>query len=284
MKDIKRRIKSVESTGQITKAMELVASAKLRRAKERAQNAAPFFSTLYETISDISSSVKDLSSEYVKSRPVKNSLLVVIAGDRGLAGGYNANIFKLANAATEQRKENGIGTKIIAVGKKAVDYYEKRNMMVAGFAGVAEEIDQIRVGRIAEIATELYQNGEVDEIILFYTRFASALSQVATEMKLLPLQDLSASEKKQSALEDCIYEPSPAVVFDSIVPLYLSGILYGSIVESFASEQGARRAAMESANDNAQEMIESLSLKYNRARQAAITQEISEIVSGAGNL
>lgn len=284
MKDIKRRIKSVESTGQITKAMELVASAKLRRAKERAQNAAPFFSTLYETISDISSSVKDLSSEYVKSRPVKNSLLVVIAGDRGLAGGYNANIFKLANAATEQRKENGIGTKIIAVGKKAVDYYEKRNMMVAGFAGVAEEIDQIRVGRIAEIATELYQNGEVDEIILFYTRFASALSQVATEMKLLPLQDLSTSEKKQSALEDCIYEPSPAVVFDSIVPLYLSGILYGSIVESFASEQGARRAAMESANDNAQEMIESLSLKYNRARQAAITQEISEIVSGAGNL
>lgn len=288
MKDIKRRIKSIESTGQITKAMELVASSKLRRAKQRAQDAAEFFSTLYQTICDISSYSHDLSSIYVKPREIKTSLSIIIAGDRGLAGGYNTNILKLANNTMSKKREQGIETKVLAIGKKAVDFYEKRGMLVAGFSGIAEDLDQIRVDEIANIAVNMYKKGEVDEINLFYTQFITALSQEPLELKVLPLKNITDSDNSTENSNEkksyCMYEPSPEAVFDSIVPLYISGMLYGSIVESFASEQGARRTAMESANDNAKEMIETLSLQYNRARQSAITQEISEIVSGAGAL
>lgn len=281
MKDIKRRIRSIESTGQITKAMELVASSKLRKAKERAAAAAPFFTTLYETMCDIATSDSELSSIYTRPREVKNSLYIVIAGDRGLAGGYNSNILKMANAAME----NGKNPKVLAIGKKATEFYEKRDLLAIGFPGVAENIDQIKVSQIASIAVNMYKNGEVDEIYLYYTEFVSALSQVPSELKVLPLANLSDandpadnSAKKRSLTT---YEPSPEAVFDAIVPEYVSGMLYGAVVESFASEQGARRTAMESASDNAEEMITKLSLSYNRARQAAITQEISEIISGA---
>ncbi|MFZ2539975.1 MAG: ATP synthase F1 subunit gamma [Oscillospiraceae bacterium] len=274
MKDIKRRIKSIESTGQITKAMELVASSKLRHAKERAIAAAPFFDELYNTICDISSYNSDFSSVYVQPREVKNSLFIIIAGDRGLAGGYNSNVLKLANKAM-----NGKNVKVLAIGKKAVDHYEKAGIMVAGFAGVAEDIDHLRVEKIAKVAIDMYKIGEVDEVFIYYTQFISALSQEALALKVLPLSDISENKVQKAYVE---YEPSPEEVFDTIVPYYVSGIIHGSVVESYASEQGARRTAMESANDNAKDMIDKLSLSYNRARQAAITQEISEIVSGAG--
>lgn len=280
MKDIKRRIKSVESTGQITKAMELVASSKLRRAKERAINSQPFFETLYQTICEISSNNTDISSSFVKKREVKNSLFVVIAGDRGLAGGYNSNVFKMADLAMKDKN-----AKVIAIGKKSVEHYEKKPTVnvVGDFANVAEDIDLIRIKAISDTAVKLYEDGEVDEIFIYYTEFVSALSQVATELKMLPLEGISedAQQFTDGVHALCIYEPSPEEVFEAIVPEYISGMIYGAVVESFASEQGARRTAMESANDNASEMIDNLSLKYNRARQAAITQEISEIVSGA---
>lgn len=275
MKDIKRRIKSIESTGQITKAMELVASSKLRHAKERALAAAPFFDELYKTICDISSYNTDFSSIYVQPRTLKNSLFIVIAGDRGLAGGYNSNVLKLANKAMI-----GKNAKVIAIGKKAVDHYDKAGIMVAGFSGVAEDLDQLRVERISRVVIDMYQRGEVDEVFIYYTQFISALSQEPLALKVLPLADISDATAKKTYVE---YEPSPGEVFDTIVPYYVSGIIYGSMVESYASEQGARRTAMESANDNAKEMIDKLSLSYNRARQAAITQEISEIVAGAGS-
>ncbi|MEG0894270.1 MAG: ATP synthase F1 subunit gamma [Oscillospiraceae bacterium] len=278
MKDIKRRIKSIESTKQITKAMELVASSKLRKAKERAEQSQPFFSTLYSTICDIASMNDDFNSVYTKKRDIKNTLYIVIAGDRGLAGGYNANILKLADKSIYS---TDTGSKVMAIGKKAVEYYAKRNLSVASFPYIAEDVDRIQVTRIANIAVNMYKSGEVDQVIVYYTQFVSALSQVATELKVLPLTDIK-SDIKTSAVP--IYEPSAESVFNSIVPDYIAGILYGSVVESFASEQGARRTAMESASDNATEMIDKLSLQYNRARQAAITQEISEIVSGAGAL
>lgn len=277
MKDIKRRIKSVESTGQITKAMELVASSKLKKAKERAEQASPFFDTLYRTISDIAAMNTEDVSVYTKKREVKASLFIVIAGDRGLAGGYNNNIFKLADAAME-----GKNPKIIAIGKKACDRYEKTGNVVQGFAGVAEELDKIRVDRIANLVVSLFKEDKVQEVFIYYTQFVSALSQQPLELRVLPLENLGGEKPKQT--EQVTYEPSPQAVFDSIVPDYISGVLFGAVLESYASEQGARRTAMESANDNAEEMIGNLSLKYNRARQAAITQEISEIVSGAGAL
>lgn len=280
MKDIKRRIKSIESTGQITKAMELVASSKLRKAKERAAASAPFFNALYETICDISSTNTELSSVYTKQREVKNVLYVVIAGERGLAGGYNSNIFKLVNAAILRDKKPA---RVLAIGKKATDHFEKRGLLLAGFPGVAENLDSLRVGSISEIIVREFTKGNVDEVYVYYTEFVSALSQVATEVKMLPLKDISSKETTEHTLAGglTIYEPSAEEVFNAIVPEYVAGMLYGAVVESFASEQGARRTAMESASDNAQEIITKLSLSYNRARQAAITQEISEIVSGS---
>lgn len=286
MKDIKRRIKSVESTGQITKAMELVASSKLRRAKERAQAARPYFETIYQTICDISSANTEFSSAYVREREVKTVLYIVIAGDRGLAGGYNSNIFKLVKAQTEKQRELGRNVKIIAVGRKAVEHYEKRDVDIVGkYPGIAENLDQLRVSRISRLVSSLFCDEEIDEAHIFYTQFISALSQEPLMMKILPvvnISDYSRAEADGLASFGYVeYEPSPEAVFDSIIPQYISGILYGAVVESFASEQGARRTAMESASDNVTEMVEALSLQYNRARQAAITQEISEIVSGS---
>lgn len=293
MKDIKRRIKSVESTGQITKAMELVASSKLRRAKERASQSRPYFETIYQTICDISNANTEFSSVFVREREVKAVLLVVIAGDRGLAGGYNTNIFKLVKADIDALQKQGKEVKVVAIGKKAVEHYEKRDVtLVSKYPGIAEDLDQIRVDRISKTVTSLFISDEIDEAYVYYTQFISALSQEPTKMKLLPVVNITndapqadatgegentAGEKAENYIE---YEPSPEGVFDAIVPQYISGILYGAVLESFASEQGARRTAMESASDNASAMIDALSLKYNRARQAAITQEISEIVSG----
>lgn len=275
MKDIKRRIKSVESTAQITKAMELVASSKLRKAKDCAQKAAPYFDLLYQTICEIAGTADEISSEYIKRKKVKNSLFVVIAGDRGLAGGYNTNVLKLAD--TEMQGKNA---KVIAIGKKAVEHFEKTKNMISGYSGIAEDMDTLRARVIAEEIRRLYLDKEVDEVYICYTQFISPLSQVPYCIKLLPLSDISEGDTKgnSSVIE---YEPDAEEVFETIVPYYMVGMVYSAIVESYASEQGARRTAMESANDNATEMINDLSLKYNRARQAAITQEISEIVGGA---
>ncbi len=275
MKDIKRRIKSVESTMQITKAMELVASSKLRKAKDRADSARPFFQSLYHAISEIARDNTDFSSVYTRTPKSGKSLFLVVAGDRGLAGGYNANIFRLAEAQMA-----GKDAMVIAIGKKACEYYERRQYpLAASYPNVAENIEINSAGEIATVAIDLFCKNQVSEVILLYTEFVSALTQTPTVLPLLPL---TLADPDQSARrEQVIYEPSAEAVFDSIVPNYLAGMIFGGVVESFASEQGARRTAMEAASDNAEEMIADLSLRYNRARQGAITQEITEIVSGA---
>lgn len=275
MKDIKRRIRSVESTSQITKAMELVASSKLRKAKERAHKAAPYFDLLYKTICDIVASADEISSEYIKKREVKKSLYVVIAGDRGLAGGYNSNILKMADSDMKDKD-----AQVIAIGKKAVEYYEKKGNLLKGYLNIAEGMDTLRAKHAADNIKMLYEKNEVQEVYICYTQFVSPLSQIPYCIKLLPLSDIDDKEDnyKREIVE---YEPSEDEIFDTIVPYYMQGMIYSAIVESYASEQGARRTAMESANDNATEMIDKLSLKYNRARQSAITQELTEIVAGS---
>lgn len=274
MKDIKRRIKSVESTMQITKAMELVSSAKLRKAKEKVENSRPYFNILQETILKVLDNTKSLKSAYTENREVKNSLFIIIAGDRGLAGGYNANILKASIAAM-----SGKNTKIIAVGKKSVEYFGKRDYdVVQNYTNVAEGIDFIDAALIISVANNMYLKKQVDEIYICYTEFVSALTQTPKIMKLLPLQIQKNPADILSSLE---FEPSAEEVFDRMIPRYLEGIVYSTIVDAFAAEQGARRTAMESASDNASDMIDSLSLLYNRARQASITQEITEIVGGA---
>ena len=272
-KEIKNRIRSMESTKQITKAMEMVAASKLRRAQAQILNSRPYFEILYATICDIVNSNSDFSSPYLLQREVKKSIYIVIAGDRGLAGGYNSNILKLAHGEIAQK--NAV---VLPIGKKAVDFFRSRKveLLTENYAEAAS----ISIGDCFSIAKQLskaYCAGEFDEIVICYTDFVSVLSQNPKTMPLLPLVQ-NTDEKRNT---DIIYEPNCEDVFAAIVPEYLGGILYGALCESRAAEQAARRTAMDAATQNAEEMISDLSLKFNQARQAAITQEITEIVAGS---
>ncbi len=271
-KEIKNRIRSMESTKQITKAMEMVAASKLRRAQAQVLSSRPYFEILYSTIQDILSQNQLRESVYLKARPVKKALYVVIAGDRGLAGGYNSNILKMVVSRME-----GTDSVVLPIGKKALDYFRSHNVpMLSDSYGNAEDISVGDCFTIAKLLCKTYLTGEADAIHLAYTRFDSVLSQTADTMQLLPLQ--MESGRSRSIIE---YEPDGETVLSTIVPEYLGGIFYGALCESRASEQAARRTAMDSATQNADEMIADLSLKFNRARQAAITQEITEIVAGS---
>lgn len=276
MKDIKLRIKSVESTMQITKAMELVASSKLQRAKERAERTRPYFTTLHETLCDIAYANTDFSSPYVKAREVKKSCFVIVAGDRGLAGGYNSNVFKKAAAEME-----GKNVCVVPIGKKALEYCKSRGyeILSADFP-LAEAMGTGECFSLSRMLCKAYCEGKFDELYLVYTNFVSMLSQQPAALKALPIRyEKSAAKEDVRALMQ--YAPSSEAVYNAIVPEYVGGVLYGAMAESIASEMGARRTAMDAASKNAGEMIEDLSLKYNRARQGAITQEITEIVAGA---
>lgn len=274
MKDIKRRIKSVGSTRQITKAMELVSSSKLRKAKLHAEQARPYFNELYKSMCEIASANTDFSTVFTVKRPVKHRLFIVIAGDRGLAGGYNSNVLKLAASAHAGDAEK---PKIIAIGRKSIEYFTKRGYeVVASYAGIAEHIKPNQAQDIADLAIELFKKGEVDDVQIFFTMFNSSISQVEQQMAVLPMETV-----KLDNYGTMNYDPSPEAVFNRIVPKFTASLVQCAVVESYASEQGARRTAMENATDNADAMTESLSLLYNRARQASITTEIIDIVSGA---
>ena len=277
MKAVKLRIKSVQSTMQITKAMELVASSKLRKAKERAEVCRPYFETMHQTLADIAQGNTDFSSVYARESGNEKCCYVLIAGDRGLAGGYNTNLFKCLEAASVNQD-----FLVLPIGKKAVEY-SKRN----GFACVTEsfgEIADVSVADCFEMANLLcgeFKKGEFGHIDLCYTKFVSMLSQQPSAIPVLPLKDLTDKQDTKSIRNLILYEPDASEVFDAIVPEYLAGLIYGAVCESVASELAARRTAMEAATNNAEEMIEKLNLHYNRARQASITQEITEIVGGA---
>lgn len=274
MKDIKRRIKSVGSTRQITKAMELVSSSKLRKAKLRAEQARPYFNELYKSMCEIASANTDFSTVFTVKRPIKHRLFIVVAGDRGLAGGYNSNVLKMAAAAHENDAEK---PKIIAIGRKAGEYFAKRDYeIVASYANIAENIKPNQAQDIADIAINMFRSGEIDEVVVFFTMFVSSISQEAQQMSVLPMET-----HKLENYGTMTYDPSPEAVFDRIVPRFTASLIQCAVVESYASEQGARRTAMENATDNADAMTENLSLLYNRARQASITTEIIDIVSGA---
>ncbi len=271
-KEIKNRIRSMESTKQITKAMEMVAASKLRRAQSQMLSSRPYFEIIYSTIGQILAQNAEAESVYLNPRPVKKSLYVVIAGDRGLAGGYNSNIFKMVTTHME-----GKDAVVLPIGKKAADYFRSRKIptLSDGF-GNAESISIGDAFTVSKLLCKAFRSGEVDEVFLAYTQFHSVLSQTATAMQLLPLQAQPGESK--SVME---YAPDPDTVLNAIIPEYVMGVFYGALCESRASEQAARRTAMDSATQNAEEMIDNLSLQFNRARQAAITQEITEIVAGS---
>ena len=274
-KEIKNRIRSMESTRQITKAMEMVAASKLRRAQSQVLSSRPYFEILYSTIADIAATNRDFSSPYLKERPVNKVMYIVIAGDRGLAGGYNSNILKLV-----QSEIAGKDAVVLPLGKKAVDYFKSKRVPILTEA-YAEAAD-VTIGDCFSISKQLcgaFLKGDFDEIHVAYTDFVSVLSQNPASRQLLPLEKPEAATGVNRG--DTLYEGDSEEVFAAIIPEYLGGVIYGALCESRASEQAARRAAMDSATQNADDMIGDLSLKFNRARQAAITQEITEIVAGS---
>ena len=279
MKAIKRRIKSVSSTMQITKAMELVSSSKLRKAKDKAEAGRPYFEKLYEMMTEIAESKKDFKSPFTEKREVKNRLFIVIAGDRGLAGGYNSNLLKsaLADCRDDRNKP-----KVIAIGKKAIEFFEKRDFQLVGkYPLLAETAKTADCADIATMAIEMFRRGEVDQVKIFYTTFVSPLVQNPVSMDILPIEKDDEGGEVPTLIT---YDPAPEAVFNRIVPKFTMSLIYCALSDAYASEQSARRNAMENATDNAEKMIGELSLKYNRARQEKITNEINEIVSGANAL
>lgn len=277
MRDIKRRIKSVKSTQQITKAQKMVAAAKLRRAQERVSQARPFARELTETLGRLVAVAKDATHPLLEVREPKSVGYVVITADRGLCGGYNANLIRKANAEV---KELG-NVSLVTVGRKSRDFFRRIGTPIKSeFVGLGEEIDFSTAKDIANTVMDLYTSGEFDEVYLVYTEFVTALTQKPTTIKLLPVQ----APEQNGPLIDYIYEPSPEAVLSVLLPKYVETTVFRALLESKASEHGARMTAMGSATDKAKEMIDKLTLSFNRVRQAAITREISEIVGGAAAL
>ncbi len=270
-KALKARIRSVDSTMHITKAMELVASSKMKRARARMDGASFYREILAEAFADLATS----DSAYAKVREDLPALFIVIAGDRGLAGGYNANIFK---AVAQSIRE---GDLVLPIGRRAADYYMRR-----GYAPFtdgsysAETVTSADCAAIAQSVKDRFDKGEIGAVYVASTKFVSMLSQQAGVQTLLPLMPAEKDGTEEISVRP-VYEPDAETVLSAIIPEYIAGTVYAATVESFAAELASRRFAMDTATKNARGMIDTLSLQYNRARQSAITQEITEIVAGA---
>lgn len=281
MRDIKRRRDSIQSTEQITKAMKLVATVKLQKSRARAESAKPYFNLMYDTMSSIISRSGAVRHRYLRPGASSKKAVITITSNRGLAGGYNNNIVKLVNSALPASD-----TLVYAIGRKGRDGLARRGFQIQGdYSEVIGDPLYQDAADLTQVLLEAFARGEIGEIYLAFTTFKNTVVHTPKLLKLLPVElpDLGQAargdEPKAQAIMD--YEPDDETVLDAIVPKYMSSLIYGALLESLASENGARMTAMDSATSNAEEMIEDLSLQYNRARQGAITQELTEIVAGA---
>lgn len=283
MRDIKRRKNSIQSTQQITKAMKLVATAKLQKAKVNAVKTRPYFHKMHDTISSILAQSGNISHKYLDEREGQENTYIVITSNRGLAGGYNNNVAKLV--INHHKEDSSEHAKIIAVGKKGKDALRRRGYeIVESYDEVVEDPTYGDAQKIGSDVLRKYVEGEIDHVYIAFTAFESTLTQEAKLMKILPLDpgEFVLDENSEEALASGVtYEPGAEEVLDNIIPQYVNSIIFGALKESVASEHGARMTAMDSATSNASDMIDKLTLQYNRARQASITQELSEIVGGA---
>ena len=286
MRDIKRRKESVQSTGQITKAMKLVSSVKLQKAKVGAEASKPYFDTMYNTVAGMIAKSGQMSHPFLQKSQSDKKAVILITSNRGLAGGYNSNVVKLITKDERFNQENTI---IYPVGTKGRDSMARLNFSLSD--DYSEAINEPLYSDASQIGKDVlskFVQGEIGEIYIAYTIFKNTVVQIPTLMKLLPIDAEDISSEMEDVSEDPIdritlmnYEPEPEEALDAIVPKYINSLIYGGLVESHASENGARMQAMDSATSNAEEMISDLSLKYNRARQASITQELTEIIAGA---
>ena len=281
MREIKRRKESIQNTGQITAAMKVVSTAKLQKAKGRVEASKPYFQHMYDTMYSILAKSSNISHPYLQKNSSKKKAVIVITSNRGLAGGYNNNVVKLLTQGAHKKED----ILVYAVGRKGRDSLRRAGFEIkADYSEVMNEpmfSDAIEIGRAV---LDAFSNEEVGEIYLAYTVFKNTITQIPTLMQLLPVAVTPKEETEKPSIEDLVlmnYEPEPEEVLDQIIPKYVNSLIYGALCEAVASENGARMQAMDSASNNAQDMIADLSLKYNRARQASITQELTEIVAGA---
>lgn len=280
VREFKRRIRSVKSTQQITKAMKMVSAAKLRRAQEAAEASRPYTETLQGTLARLVGLSSDVEHPLLVKRPEVTKVgYIVVTADKGLCGGFNTNIIRAALdslAADERKPERGM----IAVGRKARDFFRKRGGLEAEFVNLGDKVSYADAREIAQYIMNAYENEEFDEVYVVYARFVNAIRQVPTVEKILPIEPPEETSSSDIKVE-YIYEPSAEEILLNLLPRYVGSLIYHALLESKASEHGARMTAMGNASDNAGEIIDSLTLKMNKVRQAAITDEILDIVGGA---
>lgn len=283
MRDIKRRKESIQSTGQITKAMKLVSTVKLQKARSRAEHSKPFFDLMYETVTNMLAKSGNINHRYLKAGDSPKKAIIVITSNRGLAGGYNSNIVKLVTRG-EFAKED---VAIYNIGHKGLEAFKRNGYEIAAdYSDVIENPIYSDAITIGDDVLSAFSENKVGEIYLAYTSFKNTVTHVPTLLKLLPVdkslgQDEQAKTEDKNLLAPMNYEPEEEEALDIIIPKYLNSLIYGALVEAVASENGARMQAMDNATSNADEMIADLSLMYNRARQGSITQELTEIIAGA---
>ncbi|MCI9428128.1 MAG: ATP synthase F1 subunit gamma [Eubacterium sp.] len=277
MRDIKRRRSSIQSTQQITKAMKLVSTVKLQKAKNRAEETNPYFNYMYQTVVSMLKRSGTIRHAYLNAGASKKKAVVVITSNRGLAGGYNSNVVKLVTESGIDKED----VKIYSIGNKGKEALERKGYEIASdYSSVIEAPVYEDAAAICKQILKAFQEEEIGEIYLAYTHFKNTVSHEPKLMKLLPIEIGDTEEKDESNIL-MNYEPNDEEALDLIIPKYITSLFYGALVEAAASENGARMQAMDSATSNAEEMISDLSLKYNRARQGSITQELTEIIAGA---
>ena len=269
MRDIKRRRDSIQSTGQITKAMKLVSTVKLQKAKGKAESTKPYFDLMYETVCSMLAKSGNINHKYLTAGDSEKKAVIVITANRGLAGGYNSNITKLVTDG-DIRKEDAL---IYAIGRT----------IKADYSDVIDNPLYTDAREICDEVLKAFTDGEIGEIYLAYTSFKNTVVHVPTLIRLLPVdkEQVKTDSDKQADTTPMNYEPEEGEALDMIIPKYVCSLIYGALIEAVASENGARMQAMDNATSNAEEMISDLSLKYNRARQGSITQELTEIIAGA---
>jgi F-type H+-transporting ATPase subunit gamma len=280
--DIRRRLKSVKNTQQITRAMKMVAAAKLRRSQDRVIAARPYARALRDVLASVSSRVKPRAHPLLESREEKRVALLVVAGDKGLAGAFNANIHRTVTGLLAEPRGWEAVT-ILPIGKKALDYWRRRRVPLAPktYPGIFSRVEYAHAKEIAAYLAEEFSAGRLDAAYVVYNEFKSVIAQVVRVEKVLPISRSEAVLAEAGTPSEYIYEPDPEAILARLLPRYVEFVIFRVLLESAAAEHGARMTAMDSASRNAGEMIDTLTLTYNRARQARITKELIEIVSGA---
>ncbi|MDQ0177562.1 F0F1 ATP synthase subunit gamma [Bacillus chungangensis] len=281
LRDIQSRITSTKKMSQITKAMEMVSASKLSRAEANAKSFVPYMDKIQEVVSSIAHGSTDASHPMLVSRPIKKTGYLVITSDSGLAGSYNSSILRQVHSTIQKRHRSTDEYAIIAIGRMGRDFFKKLNMnVVLEIVGLPDHPTFADIKDITSSTVGMFEDAMFDELYLFYNHFVNAITHEVTEKKLLPLTDIQTSD----VLTSYEFEPSSQEILEVLLPQYAESLIYGALLDGKASEHAARMSAMKNATDNAKELIDDLNITYNRARQAMITQEITEIVGGAAAL